>query len=929
MKKSKILILFLVIVLIASLFTGCVPTIPSSPSKITNAENKYKNSNIILDIPYFNAQGVTNGCGCAAGAMLMNYYNYLDVEPADLAPYIMVPESKYWETFGLLAGIEVYIKYYNYDDNLKTELKILTIKDIKRKIDEGFPVAVLQYSDLPRITENLHYRVVHGYDDEKLEFICSCSLGEDYPMDYSEFINLNLLPVDKCPALIVEPKNIDFSYLDVVPAEGSVPHKVHLAGYVRAVVSPFHCKVDFGDGTPIEEGTGNEFLSLYHTYANEGKFIPVLYVEDNLGRKGKAKANTITVTSSTQDENKTPFISGDSFAGYEWDVRNYPGKPGSEDQIWSDSINNIWMDDLGQLHFRLTKKNNNKWNCVEIFSQKTDWGYGKYEFDFEIVSDGKIDENVMIGLYAYSDSPELYHGEFDYEFTYWSSEGLDPSNNSTVGWQGDPPHCNKRFFIPVNEGYPAKIVLSWNYGEDEELHCYYECGNIVGDFSLPQEADDEDAQTTKPPTELNQRVYMNLWLETGKPYNLEEIEEVEVVIKDFDFKEKPEDVNRPPEISDLTANPSSVDINQTTTITCIASDPDGDPLTYYWTKNGGSFEGGTSGSTVTWRAPSTPGNYTVTCEVSDGELSDSEQFNIPVGDITIQFEDPNLEQVVRETINKPEGLLYLSDVIGITTLVANEREIESLGGIQHLQQLQFLDFTNNQVSDISVLSNLTNLENLKFHGNQVSDISVLSNLTNLGSLQFLSNQVSDISSVSNLTNLGSLEFASNQVSDISSVSNLTNLENLRFDSNQVSDISSVSNLTNLRYLSFYNNQVSDISPISNLTNLQILRLWDNQVSDISPISNLVSLKNLHFLGNPVSDISSVSNLTNLEYLDFRETQVSDISALSTLINLGRLYFYNAQVSDISPLVINEGLSTGDYINMVYNYLDLTEGSQDM
>jgi len=295
MKKSKILMLFLIIVLIASLFTGCVPTIPSPPSKITNAENRYKNSNIILDIPYFNAQGVTNGCGCAAGAMIMNYYNYLDVEPADLAPYIMVPESKYWETFGLLAGIEVYIKYYNYDDNLKTKLKILTIKDIKRKIDEGFPVAVLQYSDLPRITENLHYRVIHGYDDEKLEFICSCSLGEDYSMEYSEFINLNLLPVDKCPALIVEPKNIDFSYLDVVPAEGSAPHKVHLAGYVRAVVSPFSCQVDFGDGTPIEDGTGNEFLSLYHTYANEGKFTPVLYVEDNLGRKGKCKAEDVIV----------------------------------------------------------------------------------------------------------------------------------------------------------------------------------------------------------------------------------------------------------------------------------------------------------------------------------------------------------------------------------------------------------------------------------------------------------------------------------------------------------------------------------------------------------------------------------------------------------------------------------------------------------
>ena len=494
----------------------------------------------ILDVPYFDAQGVTNGCGCAAGAMIMNYYNYLDVEPADLAPYIMVPESRYWETFGLLAGIEVYIIYYGYDDNLKTTLKILTIEDIKRKIDKGFPVAVLQYSDLPRITENLHYRVIHGYDDEKLEFICSCSLGEDYSMEYSEFINLNLLQNDECPALIVEPKNIDFSYLDVVPAEGSAPHKVHLAGYVRAVVSPFSCQVDFGDGTPFEEGTGNEFLSLYHTYENKGKFTPVLYVEDNLGRTGKAKANKIKVT---QAENKFPFESGDEFAGYKWDVRNYPGTPCGEqcENDFSDSIDNVWMDDLDQLHFRLTKENNNKWNCVEIISQKTGWGYGKYEFDFEIVSNGKIDENVVIGLYTYdSDAPEVYYREFDYEYTVRVPSGIDPTNNnSIVGWQGDPL-CNKRFYIPVDEGYPAKIVLYWNYWEDEEIYCYYECGNIVGDFSLLQDADDEDAQTTTPPTTGNERVLMNLWLSYGEPYNLEEWEDVEVVIKNFDFKPKPE-----------------------------------------------------------------------------------------------------------------------------------------------------------------------------------------------------------------------------------------------------------------------------------------------------------------------------------------------------------------------------------------------------
>jgi hypothetical protein len=91
------------------------------------------------------------------------------------------------------------------------------------------------------------------------------------------------------------------------------------------------------------------------------------------------------------------------------------------------------------------------------------------------------------------------------------------------------------------------------------------------------------------------------------------------------------EVNHPPVISNLTADPSSVNINETTTMTCTASDEDvGDTLTYTWTKTGGTFEGSTSGSSVTWRAPSTEGNYTVSCEVSDGEASDSKSVNISV-----------------------------------------------------------------------------------------------------------------------------------------------------------------------------------------------------------------------------------------------------------------------------------------------------------
>jgi len=89
--------------------------------------------------------------------------------------------------------------------------------------------------------------------------------------------------------------------------------------------------------------------------------------------------------------------------------------------------------------------------------------------------------------------------------------------------------------------------------------------------------------------------------------------------------------NHPPVISNLAANPSSIAISQPTTIICSAYDSDGDPLAYHWTKNGGAFVGSTSGSSITWRAPSSPGIYRVYCEVTDGEGGeDSEPVNIVV-----------------------------------------------------------------------------------------------------------------------------------------------------------------------------------------------------------------------------------------------------------------------------------------------------------
>lgn len=84
-------------------------------------------------------------------------------------------------------------------------------------------------------------------------------------------------------------------------------------------------------------------------------------------------------------------------------------------------------------------------------------------------------------------------------------------------------------------------------------------------------------------------------------------------------------INHPPVIASLTARPRKIDLNATSQLSCIATDPDsGDTLQYMWAATGGMLAG--NDSTVQWTAPSITGNYLVRCSVDDrhgGLASDS------------------------------------------------------------------------------------------------------------------------------------------------------------------------------------------------------------------------------------------------------------------------------------------------------------------
>jgi hypothetical protein len=75
--------------------------------------------------------------------------------------------------------------------------------------------------------------------------------------------------------------------------------------------------------------------------------------------------------------------------------------------------------------------------------------------------------------------------------------------------------------------------------------------------------------------------------------------------------------NQSPQITSLTVDPSTIGPSGTAIVTCIASDPDGDVVTYNWSANEGNITG--VGNKVTWVAPGKDGTFNITVTVTDGK----------------------------------------------------------------------------------------------------------------------------------------------------------------------------------------------------------------------------------------------------------------------------------------------------------------------
>lgn len=250
------------------------------------------------------------------------------------------------------------------------------------------------------------------------------------------------------------------------------------------------------------------------------------------------------------DPNEQPLDSGDIFfSGYGWNKKASAFPVGPGPNFFSASDKNVWLDDQGYLHLKITKEGT-QWRAAELIST-ANMGYGTYIFT--VASNlTTFNEKVVLGLFTWDDNTfyEQANSEVDIEFSRWNN--ATDTLLTTFGVQpiifDNPVAYEERKSKPLMQVSTLKGVTThaFTWKSDEITWVSYvgdtypgtqEIGNWRFDLNNQPRTKIEGGKVSNPivipapGTTTNAR--MNLWLLGGQaPTNGQE---VEVVMKSFKY----------------------------------------------------------------------------------------------------------------------------------------------------------------------------------------------------------------------------------------------------------------------------------------------------------------------------------------------------------------------------------------------------------
>jgi internalin A len=332
-------------------------------------------------------------------------------------------------------------------------------------------------------------------------------------------------------------------------------------------------------------------------------------------------------------------------------------------------------------------------------------------------------------------------------------------------------------------------------------------------------------------------------------------------------------------------------------------------------------------------------------------------MNLPVTEVNagrLDIPDPNLEAALRDALNKPVGEISDTDLEFVIRLNAGGREIVDITGLQHCDNLVYLDLSDNRIVDISVLSGLysrengTKLRELNLNNNEISDISPLADLWQLESINLADNLISDLLPLGNENqrfSVSLLNLSGNRISDIAHLRYLTGLQSLYISGNDISEVTPLLENRGLGIgdiVNLHNNPLSEVARNNDIPALKerwVKVFWSLPLPPSPEPVTLVkkpeiavsyACPNLEALirevtGKPFGTIYR-SDLDVITALNGRGREISDVTGIEYCINLHNLYLGNNDLVDITPLA---GLSSLATLGLENNRLTDISGLGDL
>jgi len=204
-----------------------------------------------------------------------------------------------------------------------------------------------------------------------------------------------------------------------------------------------------------------------------------------------------------------------NFSGRTWHVKSGSRLgPGPND--FSDSSENVWVDDQGHLHLAITKVDG-RWRCAEIVADRS-LGFGEYRWIIE--GDlSSLDRQVVLGLFTY----ESANREIDFELSRWG-DAAKPNAQFVV-----QPYTLNGHIHRFDTGKASLLTSSIVWEKSQVRGRCWE-----GAQPVKQSLTDWMYKGRMIPAPGKERARANLWLFGGKGPSSNRSEEV--LIRSFEFR---------------------------------------------------------------------------------------------------------------------------------------------------------------------------------------------------------------------------------------------------------------------------------------------------------------------------------------------------------------------------------------------------------